>query len=120
MKKFFQPKTIAIIGASENPAKVGFALMKNLLDFKGKVIPINPKHKIMWGMWCCKSVLNYRGKIDLAVIAIPAPFVARALAECGKKKIKNVVIISAGFSEIGKIEAEKELVKISKDIRLNF
>ena len=111
MKEFFEPKTIAVIGASENTDKVGFALMKNLLDFKGMVVPINPKHEILWGLWSPNSVLEYNGKIDLAVIAIPAPFVAKALVECGKKKIKNVIIISAGFSEIGKTKAIMEVMR---------
>jgi len=113
LKPFFKPKTIAIIGATKNPQKVGYALIENLSNFKGKVIPINPKYEY-------KSVLAYKGKIDLAVIAIPAKFINNALKECGKKKIKNIIVISAGFSEIGNKKAEQELQVIIKKYKLNL
>ncbi len=115
LHNFFNPRSIAIIGASEHKEKVGYALLKNLADFSGKVIPINPKHSHseLFGYKTYSSVLDYNGQIDLAIIAIPAEFVAGAIEECGKKKIRSVIIVSAGFAEIGKIKEEKELVDIS-------
>lgn len=117
MKNFFNPKTIAIIGASNKEGKVGYALMYNLRYFKN-VIPINLDEDAVLGRKCYSSVLRYKGKIGLAVIAIPAKSVKKVLIECGKKKIKNVIIISAGFSEVGNVKAEKELMKIAKKYRI--
>ena len=119
IKNFFEPETIAVIGASNHEEKVGYALMYNLRNFKN-VIPINIHEEVILGRKCYKSVLNYKDKIDLAVIAIPAEFVKKVLIECGKKKIKNVIIISAGFSEIGNIKAEEELFKIAKKYKIRI
>lgn len=110
----FNPKSIAVIGASEFKEKVGYALMDNLKEFKGKVIPINPNHKSLFNLPCYPTVLKYNQTIDLAIIAIPSKFVKQALIDCGKKSIKTVIIISAGYSEQGKIKEEQELVQIAK------
>ena len=113
MKKFFSPKTVAVIGASNKEWKVGYALMYNLRYFKN-VVPINLNESSILGRKCYRSVLEYKKKIDLAIISIPAKFVKKVLIECGKKKIKNVIIISAGFSEIGNIKEEEELLDVAK------
>lgn len=110
---FFNPKSIALIGASEMEEKVGGILMKKLITSKIKLIPINPKHDEILGIKCYKSVLDYTKGIDLAIIAIPANFVALALEECGKKKIKSVIIISAGFSEVGNTGGENQILEIA-------
>jgi acyl-CoA synthetase (NDP forming) len=94
--------------------------MENLADFKGKTIPINIEKETIFGLKAYKSVLDYPGKIDLAIIAIPAKFVSSALKECGKKRIKDVVVISAGFSEIGNVKEEKELINISKKYKIDL
>jgi len=120
MKNFFEPKTIAIIGASDEQGKVGYSLMKNLENFKGKVIPVNIKHENIFGLKVYKDINDYPNDIDLAVIAIPAQFVSSVLEDCGKKKIKDVIIISAGFSEIGNFEEEKKLVEIAKKYNIKF
>ena len=74
--------------------------MQKTLKSKCKIIPVNPSHDMLFGLKCYKSLLDYneKEKIDLAVIAIPAAFVLKSLEECGKKGIKNVIIVSAGFS----------------------
>jgi len=118
LNDFFNPRTIAIIGASDHEEKVGGILMKKALASKLEVIPINVSHDSLFGKKCFKSVLNYSGNIDLAVIAIPAEFVASTLEECGKKRIKNVIIISSGFSE-GE-EDPQNLIKIAKKYDLKF
>ena len=94
---FFNPKTIAIIGASDNTGKVGGILFKKALQTGLKIIPVNPNHEIIDKLKCYKNILDYPGKIDLAIIAVPSLFVLGALNECGRKNIKNVIIISAGF-----------------------
>ena len=113
MKQFFKPKTIAVIGASTNPNKVGGILMNKLKSFNGKVIPINPKLEY-------KTVIQYKKIIDLAIIAVPAKFVPKTLIQCGKKKIKSVIIISAGFSEIENTKESKQIIAIAKKHKINF
>jgi len=120
IKNFFNPESIAVIGASNEKEKVGYALMNNLKNFKGKVFPVNIKRKTIQGKKAYKSILNTKEKIDLAIIAIPAQFVKSVLEECGKKQIKAVTIISAGFSEIGNIKEEIELLKIAKKYNIRL
>ena len=95
MKNFLAPKTIAVIGASDKKGKVGQRLMHNLKNFKGKVVPINLKDKIVDGKKAYTSVILVKEQIDLAVIAVPAPAVYSTLRECAQKGIKSVIIISA-------------------------
>ena len=114
MKDLLNPKTIAVIGASNNKKKVGYSLMANLKHFKGNAIPINLKGKPILGKKCYKSVLDVPKKVDMALIAVPAPVVQSVVQECVDKKIKDIVILSAGFSEIGNKEAEKKLLEITK------
>lgn len=118
--KFFQPSTIAIIGASDHEAKVGGILMKKAILSDCKVIPVNPNHDSLLGIQCYRTLNEYKEKIDLAVIAIPAPFVAKALEECGKNKIKNVIVISAGFAEAGNNAGEEELIEIANKYDIRF
>jgi acetyltransferase len=120
LTNFFSPKNIALIGASDHAEKVGGVLMKKLLEFKGETIPVNPKHFDIFGVKCYNSVEEYKGKIDLAIIAIPAEFVLNNLEECGKKGIKNVIIVTAGFSEIGNIGAEKQIWNMAKKYEIRF
>ena len=115
IKDFLTPKTIAVIGASEEPKKVGNILMNKLSEFKGKTIPINPFHKTVLGKKSYASVKDFPGKIDLAVIATPAITIKKILQECSEKKIKSVIIISAGFSEQGNFELEKEIKELAKN-----
>jgi len=124
MKNLLEPKSIAIVGASDKRSKIGNILIRNLQNkkYKGKIFPINPRHKIIEGLKVRTSVLEVDEKIDLAVIAIPADFVLLAIDECIRKGIKNLVIISAGFSESGKDGAKREeaLKKLAKENGLNI
>ncbi len=117
---FFNPKTIAVIGASKHPRKVGYVLMEKLSKFQGEVIPISIKHKEIFGRKAYNSIIEYLGEIDLVIIAIPAKFVKNILEECREKKIKNVIIISAGFSEVGNKELEQEIIKIVEKNQINL
>ncbi len=120
INNFFYPKTIAVIGASDNPLKVGNVLMNKLCECKRKVIPINPNHATISEKKAYPSVLKYPGKIELAVIAIPSEFVNSALIECGKKKIKNVIVISAGFSEVGDFKLENQILATAKKYNISL
>lgn len=113
LRNFFYPKTVAVIGASETKGKVGNTLMKKLKQFKGKIVPVNIHREIINKKPSYKTVKEYKRSIDLAVIATPAKTVPSILKKCGKKGIKNVVIISSGFSEAGNKRLEKRLVKIA-------
>ncbi len=114
---FFNPKSVAIIGASTDPTKLGHAVLANLAGsgFTGDIYPINPSADEILGLKVYTSVLETPGPVDLAVILIPARFVAGVLKECGEKGVKGVVIISAGFREAGADGAarEKELLDIA-------
>ena len=106
----FAPKTIAVIGATEVEHSVGRTIMQNLASFQGTVYPINLKRDFVLGKKAYKSISDVPGKVDLAVIVTPAAVVPQILNECADCKIPGVVIISAGFKEMGpegeKLEAQ--------------
>ena len=115
---FFDPKSIAIIGASNDRGKVGYNVLRNIVEskYKGKLFPINPKTGDILGYKSYKSVLDVPEEIDIAIFVIPSKLVNLIAEECGKKKIKGLVIITAGFKEIGGlgITREQELVQTAK------
>lgn len=103
MEKLFNPKSIAIIGASRHEEKLGYQILNNILSsgYKGNVYPVNPKAKEILGLRCFGDVLEIPSEIDLAIIVVPAPFVPEVLNGCIKKNVAYATIISSGFSEIG-------------------
>lgn len=104
----FNPKQIAIIGASSKVNKVGYALLKNILDtgYKGEVFPINNSAKQILGVKTFQNIKEINHSIDLAIIAVAAPQVPEILSDCQKKSIKAIIIISAGFKETGLISGK--------------
>lgn len=114
---FFNPGSIALIGASEKSGKISGIILQNLLKvcYKGDLYPVNPSYRQVFGLNCFSSVKDIPGEVDLAVIAIPAPNVPNVLRECGDKKIGSVIIVSSGFREMGGEGArlEKEIKEIS-------
>ena len=117
---FFAPSSIAIIGASPDEKKVGGILLKKAIESKAEIIPVNPKYGSISGKKCYSNILNYKSKLDLAIIAIPAEFVPNVLKDCGKKEIRNAIIISSGFSEVGSKKAAEELINIAKKYSIRF
>jgi acetyl coenzyme A synthetase (ADP forming)-like protein len=119
---FFTPTTVAVIGASRHPQKIGHVIFRNFIEgkFRGKVFPVNPNAEAIFGHRVYPSVSAIPGKIDLAVIALPAPLVPKSLAACGRKKVPAVIIVSAGFGEIGNRRQEEELKAIAKKHRIRF
>jgi len=113
------PKSVAVIGASRDPNKVGHIILQNYIDngFSGELYPVNkntaPGEKII-GLTAYRSVLEIRKRIDLAVIAVPAPVVPSVLEECGKARVKTAVVISGGFAEVGNVELQDKIVEIAK------
>lgn len=115
----FKPKSVAVIGASRTPGKIGYAILDSIKrSFSGKIYPINPEAPEILGLTAFPSVLNVEEPIDLAVISVKAEKVKDIILDCKKKKIKAAIIISSGFSEIGNKEGELELKKVGKDIKI--
>ena len=112
MKRIFLPAGIAIIGASGDPLKLGYSTVKNIIDggYQGNIYPINPKADEILGLKCYRSVQEIPGKVDVAVIVIPAKNVADAVTALGEKGVAGAIVISSGFAEIGNNELQRELV----------
>jgi len=118
------PKSIAVIGASRTPDKVGGIILKNILSskFPGKVYPINPNADKIGELPCFPDITSLPEAVDLAVIVLPSSAVLASLDQIGAKGIKNVVVITAGFKEIGaEGEAlEKQLLETATKYQLNL
>jgi len=118
LNAFSSPQSIAVIGASREEDKLGFAVLHNIVQYgyRGKVYPVNPKAEEILGLTCYASVLDIPDPVELVVIVIPAKYVAQVLEECGKKSVKGAIIISAGFRETGSqgSKMERELVEIAR------
>ncbi len=118
IEKFFNPNSVAIVGASPKPGKVGNVILANFKKrFKGRIYPVNPKHEEIMGLKCYPSIKDLPETPDLVVIAIPAPKVPQVLRDAGEKGVKATIIISGGFRETGTEEGkrlEEEIVKISR------
>ncbi len=101
--KYFDPRSVAVVGASRSPEKVGYQILRNIIDsgYTGKIYPINPNAKTILGLKCYPSLSVVRRSIDTAIIVTPAPLVTTIIAECSQNKIENAIIISAGFAESG-------------------
>jgi len=124
LDKIFNPKSVAIVGASDEEGTVGYALMKNFtqLPFGGKVYPVNIRKTEILGFKACQTVEQVPEPIDLAVIATPAKTVPEVVEQCGKAGIKGIIIISAGFKEIG-LEGkalEERIIDIKKKYGLRI
>ena len=117
ISSLLQPKSVAIIGASTTPGKIGNTVVANLQKsgYKGDVYPINPKADEVLGIKAYPDIRSVPGDVDLAAICIPAKFVAEALRECGEKGVKALSIITSGFSEVGRKDMEDEIVAIAHE-----
>jgi len=100
--------SIALVGATPEPSKVGYAVMRNLLAFPGKLYPVNPKHRTILGRTVYPGLASIPDPVDIAVIVVPARFVPKIVQEAGEKGIPLVIILSSGFRESGKDGGELE------------
>jgi acetate---CoA ligase (ADP-forming) len=116
LDNLMRPRSVAVVGASATPGKIGYTVLKVLQDgkYEGKVYPINPKDPEILGFKCYASVLDVPEEIDAAVITVPAKLVAQVAEECGKKGIKGLIAITSGFSEVGRKDLEDELLGIAR------
>jgi acyl-CoA synthetase (NDP forming) len=104
MDLFFKPRSVAVLGASGTPGKLGYVIIKNIADsdFAGQVYPVNPKSDEILGYKVYRSVTEIPGDVDLVVTALPTPeLTVEAMEQCAQKGVKAVIIESAGFAEIG-------------------
>jgi len=112
----FEPKSIAVIGASHETTKIGYKVVQNIVQsgYQGQIYPINPQAGEVCGQQAYRSVEEIQGDVDVASIVIPARFVFDAVKSCARKKVKFLTIISSGFSEVGNNEEEKRIVTFAK------
>jgi len=122
LERFFRPRSVAVIGASRTPGKVGYEIMHNLVagGYQGRLIPVNPKAERIEGQPCVADLTQLDQPPDLALIVLPAPHVPGAMSQCAAAGVKAVVIISAGFKEVGEDGAklEAEVVDIARRHRI--
>lgn len=119
MDSLFNPSSIAVVGASATTGKIGNTIVRNLIDagFKGEIYPVNPNGSSVCNLKAYKSVLEIGSVVDMAVIALPGTLVASCLSELAAQGVKAVVVISAGFKEVGHEgwNMEQELIRIAKE-----
>jgi len=131
IRGIFNPESIAVVGATPEEGKIGNTLLKNIISFRRskakekarvRIYAVNPKYDKIFDVECYPSVSQIGEAVELAVVAVPAVSVLEVLEQCGKKGIKNVVVISAGFKEAGREGAvlESKLIRISNEYGLNL
>ncbi|MEA3281197.1 MAG: CoA-binding protein [Euryarchaeota archaeon] len=122
LSKVLEPDSIAVIGASSNREKWGYRILDNIISggYAGVVYPVNPNKDEVLGMRCYPSVLNLPHRVDLGIIAVPAGSVPAVLEECGRIGVRGVVIVSAGFGEVGNTELEGRVRDIARDYEMRM
>ena len=120
LSAFFNPRSVAVVGATKKINKAGHVIFKNFVEnkrrgvLKGEIFPVNPYEDSILGFTCYSSLTKIPEEIELVVIVVPANIVPQIMEDAATKKVKAVVIISSGFSEIGKHELENKIVSIAK------
>jgi acetyl coenzyme A synthetase (ADP forming)-like protein len=116
--RLLTPSSIAVIGASRQPATIGHEILRNLVGggFTGPVYPVNPNARAVAGVRAYPTIGDVPDDVDLAVVAVPATEVPAAVRQCAAKGVRSLVIVSAGFAEVGgdQAQAERELVEIAR------
>ena len=124
VSSFLRPSSVAVVGASRHPDSVGGALIRNLLGggFKGHVYPVNPHARTIEKVPAYRSVLDLPEAVDLAVIAVPAAAVVDVARDCAQLGVRAILVISAGFAEVGGdgAERQRELIKVCRDAGLRL
>ncbi len=116
MQSIMNPRSVAVIGASDTEGKIGNSVMKNIINggYQGELYPINPKADQILGKKAYKSVKDVPGEIDVAVFAVPAKFCIAAMQEVGEKGISGAVMIPSGFAEVGENELQDQLLAVAR------
>ncbi|MBT8361022.1 MAG: CoA-binding protein, partial [Deltaproteobacteria bacterium] len=115
---FFTPRSVAIIGASRTPGKVGHDVLLNITSsgFEGDIIPINPSADSLLDLHCYPNLQSYGKEVDLAIIVVPREIALEAVRACADYGVRGIVVISSGFREMGEDghEVEKKMVDICR------
>ncbi|GAB2508991.1 acetate--CoA ligase family protein [Nocardiopsis aegyptia] len=116
MERIFKPRSIAIIGASNEAGKIGNSVIRNIVDggYEGEIHPVNPKAPEVYGRTAYASIADVPGDVDVAVFAIPAKFVAKALEDAGRKGVAGAILIPSGFAETGEHELQAEVLEVAR------
>ncbi len=116
LNNLLQPKSVAIVGASTTPGKIGYTVIENLIKggYQGKVYPINPTAKEILSFPVFPNIGAVPGSVDLAVITVPVDLVNQVAEECGQKGIKALSVITSGFSEVGRKDLEDQLLETAR------
>ncbi|RPI89116.1 MAG: CoA-binding protein, partial [Chloroflexi bacterium] len=116
LNNLLQPKSVAIVGASTQPGKIGYTVIENLLKggYQGKIYPINPTASEILNLPVFPNISAVPGDIDLAVITVPVKLACQVIEECGQKGIKALSVITSGFSEVGRQDLEQEMLDIAR------
>jgi len=122
LNKMLRPKSVAVIGASATPGKIGYTVIKNLQDggYKGKIYPINNNTPEILGLKAYVNVTDVPGEVDSAIITVPAKYMSEVTEECGKKGVKGLIVITSGFSEVGRKDLEDEMLAIAARYRMRI
>ena len=117
IRYLFEPESFAIVGASQDPKKIGYSIVRNVVNggFRGKIYPVNPSGGEILGHRMYKEIEEIEGPVDVASIVIPAKFVVDAVRRCAKKGVRHVQIITSGFSEVGNHKEENEISAIARE-----
>src|SRR5688572_10589274 len=117
LDRILKPRSVAVVGASRKPDTIGNQIFRNLLDhgFSGVAYPVNPFARSVQSVAAYPSVSALPDPVDLAVIAVPSVHVLEVAEQCGQRGVGGLVVISAGFKEIGNVTLEHELLAITKN-----
>ena len=110
IKNFFYPKTICVVGASTKEKSIGYELLKSIKQYgyKGKLFPVNPKADSVLDYKCYHTIAEITGQIDLAIVMVPKAFAEKTIEELLGKNVRSIILITAGFKEVGKEGEEVE------------
>lgn len=122
LDKMLRPKTVAVVGASATPGKIGYTVIDNLIKggYTGKIYPINPTCTEILGLKCYPEIEQVPGEIDSAIITVPAKVMAEVTEECGKKGVKGLIVITSGFSESGRKDLEDQMLDIAAKYKMRI
>ena len=122
LKALFSPQSVAVVGASANPEKLGYMVLDNLIKYgyQGQIYPINPKAKEILDRPCYARVTDIPGPVDLVVIVVPNKYVAGVMQDCGDKGVGAAIIITAGFREAGAQgrQMERQVIEIAQQHKI--
>ncbi|HWR65427.1 MAG TPA: acetate--CoA ligase family protein, partial [Bellilinea sp.] len=120
LNSLLTPKSVAVIGASATPGKIGYSVMKNLIDggYPGSIYPINPSAADILGKKAYASINDVPGEVDAAIITIPSKLVDGVIDDLGRKGVKGLIVITSGYSEVGNRDLENDLVKKANSYKM--